>query len=58
MATRIATCPQCKCTMFAITDNSVVCVRCNRVVSFEFLDDQHVLCVTKANDVVRLIEGD
>jgi hypothetical protein len=50
---KIATCPTCNNTIFAITDTGVLCVVCGREFPFNFICDG--VCETKASDVVMLI---
>jgi uncharacterized OB-fold protein len=54
---RTARCPNCGSVRFVIADTCVFCVHCNHTVEYEFLDDTQILCTTKANDLVKMIEG-
>lgn len=52
-----AVCPKCGRCAFIIFESAVICIGCETVTEFVFLDDNKILCETRASDIVRLIEG-
>lgn len=50
-----ATC-DCEYQVFIIQETRVICADCGKVYNFGFIDDAKILCETKANDIVKLVE--
>lgn len=48
-----ARCSRCRGQIFKISDREVVCCNCGKSTKFEFVAE--VVCETKANDLVKLI---
>jgi len=52
-----AHCPKCDGFFFQIGDKGVLCLTCQTVYQFDFIDSDKTICETKADDMVLMIEG-